>query len=72
MSDQKNSANLSIARVISGDAGERSENSDLYRWAQLVMKRHEAGQSIAEADKWLCEIMAGTDMEYLEREPWSR
>jgi hypothetical protein len=64
----KESGSLTTAHMILRSDRERSENSGLYRWAQLVVKRHEAGRSIADADKWLGEIMAGMDMEYLEWE----
>lgn len=66
--NQKESADLTMAHMILGHAGERAENSDLYRWAQLVVKRHEAGESIAKADEWLAAIMAGMDVEYLDGE----
>jgi hypothetical protein len=64
----KESGSLTTARLILRNADERRENSDLYRWAQLVVKRHEAGRSIADAEKWLGEIMAGMDKGYLEWE----
>jgi hypothetical protein len=63
---EKEASSLTTAHTILRDAAERSENSDLYRWARLVVKRHEAGHSIADAEKWLGEIMAGMDMGYLE------
>ena len=67
--EEKENSSLTTAHMILRDAAERKENSDLYRWAQLVVKRHEGGHSIADAEKWLGEIMAGMDMGYLEWEP---
>ena len=66
--NEKESADLTTAHMILGHAGERAENSGLYRWAQLVVKRHEASESIAKADEWLAAIMAGMDADYLEGE----
>ncbi len=66
--NSKESGSLTTARMILRSERERSEDSDLYRWAQLVVNRHEAGRSIADAEKWLGEIMAGMDMGYLEWE----
>jgi hypothetical protein len=54
------------ARMILADSRERRENSDLYRHAKLVVERYEAGRSIANADAWLGQIMAGMDVEYME------
>jgi hypothetical protein len=63
----KETSTLADARLYANNRSERAENSDLYRWACLVIKRYEAGRSIANADEWLGAIMAGGISEdYLE------
>jgi hypothetical protein len=63
----KETSTLEQARLFVNSRKERAENSDLYRWGRLVIKRYEAGRSIANADDWLGAIMAGGISEdYLE------
>ena len=54
------------ARMILANSQQRRENSYIYRHAKLVVERYEAGRSIANADAWLGQIMAGMDVEYME------
>jgi hypothetical protein len=63
----KEASALEQAQFVVNDRSERAQNSNLYRWARLVIKRHEAGRSIANAEEWLGAIMAGGISEdYLE------
>ena len=57
---------LDTARVIIATASPADKDSDLYRWAKLVVNRDNEGRSIANADEWLGSIMAGVDPEYLD------
>jgi hypothetical protein len=58
---------LADAKMYLSNARERRERSHLYRWAQLVMKRHKGGRPIANARNWLeALLVGGVDPDYLE------
>jgi hypothetical protein len=56
---------LKAAHIILA-SDELRPSDDLRRWAELVVERHAAGRSIANAKDWLDSVMVGMDTEYLE------
>jgi len=50
---------LLTARTILESPREQRDDGPLYQWAKLVTERHAAGKSIADADDWLGQLMAG-------------
>ncbi len=56
---------LFAARLVLENPIEQSDNGPLYKWAKLVTERHAAGHSIAKADDWLGQLMAGMSPEDL-------